>query len=179
MAIIKRAVASAANEKPADGVVKINSIEEPKAKQKAEAATKEPAKKAPAKKAPAKKAATKAPAKKAETAKAPAAKKSATAKTIEKKAAAKAPAKKATAKKPAEKKAPAKSSALKTALTVQYSGRDIRKEDIDKAFEGVWTYDMGRKMSEAKSVEYYYKPEESAVYFVVNGKSEDSGRFEI
>ena len=35
MAIIKRAVASAATEKPADGVVKINSIEEPKAKQKA------------------------------------------------------------------------------------------------------------------------------------------------
>ena len=78
MAIIKRAVASAANEKPANGVVKINSIEEPKAKQKAEivAEKKDAAvKKAPAKKAaaPAKKAAEKkaAPAKKTE-AKAPA-----------------------------------------------------------------------------------------------------------
>ena len=76
MAIIKRAVASSGNEKSANGVVKINSIEEPKAKQKVEAATakkedagkkveasvkKSEAKKAaPAKKAPAKKAAAKA-----------------------------------------------------------------------------------------------------------------------
>ena len=58
MAIIKRAVASAANEKSANGVVKINSIEEPKAKQKAEAAAadKSDAKKPAAKKPAAKKA---------------------------------------------------------------------------------------------------------------------------
>ena len=84
MAIIKRAVASAANEKPANGVVKINSIEEPKAKQKAEAAV-------ASKETPAKKAA--APAKKAATKKAPAKK---------------APAKASAAKKPAAKASDAK-----------------------------------------------------------------------
>lgn len=199
MAIIKRAVASAANEKPANGVVKINSIEEPKAKQKAEivAEKKDAAvRKAPAKKAaaPAKKAAEKkaAPAKKTE-AKAPA-KKSATAKPIEKKAPAKKPAaaakkttaakaateKKAPAKKPAaaaKKPAAAKTAAATATLTVQFNGRDFRKDDMDKAFEGVWTYDMGHKISEVKKVDYYFKPEESAVYFVVNDGTE--GRFEI
>ena len=48
---------------------------------------------------------------------------------------------------------------------------------MDKAFEGVWTYDMNRKMSEVKKVDYYFKPDESAVYFVVNDGTE--GRFEI
>ena len=175
MAIIKRAVASAANEKPANGVVKINSIEEPKAKQKAEAAaaSKEASAKktetAPAKKAEGKKAAAKPAAKKA----APAAKK-----TAAKKA---APVKKAAAKpaaaKPAAKKTAAKSAAIKTELTIQFNGHDIKKEEIDNAFEGVWTFDMHRKMSEVKKVDYYFKPEESAVYFVVNDGTE--GRFEI
>ena len=166
MAIIKRAVASAANEKPANGVVKINSIEEPKAKQKAEIVAE----------------------------KKDAAKKSATAKPIEKKAPAKKPAaaakkttaakaateKKAPAKKPAaaaKKPAAAKTAAATATLTVQFNGRDFRKDDMDKAFEGVWTYDMGHKISEVKKVDYYFKPEESAVYFVVNDGTE--GRFEI
>ena len=212
MAIIKRAVASSGNEKSANGVVKINSIEEPKAKQKVEAAAAKkedagkkaeaPAKKpeakkaAPAKKAPAKKAAAKktapakkstttakpiekkaeAPAKKAPAKKAAAAKKPAAAKKAA--PAKKAPAKKAApAKKPAAKAAATKQTALQAALTVQFSGRDVKKEDIDKAFEGVWTYDMGRKMSEVKKVDYYFKPDESAVYFVTNDGTE--GRFEI
>lgn len=213
MAIIKRAVASSGNEKSANGVVKINSIEEPKAKQKVEAAAakkEDDSKKAdaPAKKPAAKKAAPakKAPAKKAAAAKkaAPAKKSTTTAKPIEKKAdapAKKAPAKKAAAakkpaaakkaapakkapakkaapaKKPAAKAAAPKQAALQAALTVQFNGRDVKKEDIDKAFEGVWTYDMGRKMSEVKKVDYYFKPEESAVYFVTNDGTE--GRFEI
>ena len=203
MAIIKRAVASSGNEKSANGVVKINSIEEPKAKQKVEAATAKkedagknveasvkkseakkaaPAKKAPAKKAAAKKSATTAKPieKKAEASAkkvAPAKKPAATKKTAPAK---KAPAKKAApAKKPAAKATATKQNALQTALTVQYSGRDFTKADIDKAFEGVWTYDMGRKMSEVKKVEYYFKPEESVVYFVVNGNSEDSNHFDI
>ncbi|MCR5748308.1 MAG: DUF6465 family protein [Lachnospiraceae bacterium] len=190
MAITKRAVAPATTEKPADGVVKINSVEEPKAKQKAEASAKavdtkkpvsdekkaEPAKKPAAKKTEAKKPAAKKPAEKKAEAKKPAAKKPA-----EKKA---EPAKKPAAKKPAAKKAePAKkpaakkAEASKTVLTVQYNGRDITKESIDQAFEGVWTYDMGRKMAEVKSVNFYFKPEDSLVYFVTNDGTE--GKFEI
>ena len=184
MAIIKRAVASAATEKPADGVVKINSIEEPKAKQKVEAATKADGAKKPA-------ASAKAAAKKATTAKTAAKKPAASAKATAKKAAPakadeakKAPAKATAAKKPAasakataKKATTAKAAAAKTVVTVQYNGHDVTKEAIDKAFEGVWTYDMNRKMSEVKSVDYYYKPEELAVYFVTNDGTE--GRFEI
>ena len=197
MAIIKRAVASAAGEKSADGVVKINSIEEPKAKQKAEAAAvgkadtekaaKKPAakktaatKKPAAKKAPASKTAA-AAAKKA-TAEKPAAKKTETApkKAEEKKMAdtkKTTDSKKAAAKKPAAKKAAPKAAAVETKLTVQYGGVDTTKERIDEAFEGVWTCDMNRKISEVKSVNYYFKPEEHAVYFVTDDGTE--GRFDI
>ncbi|MCR5775742.1 MAG: DUF6465 family protein [Lachnospiraceae bacterium] len=202
MAITKRAVASAANEKPADGVVKINSVEEPKAKQKAEAvvatskdkAAPKKASKPAAKKAPAKKPAAKAPAKKAAETKTAAAKKSTTAKPIEKKAAAaakktttaakktttvkKAAAKKPAAKKPAAKKAAAsKASSVKTEITIQFNGRDYTKAEVDKIFEDVWKYDVGRKLSEVKKVDYYFKPEESAVYYVVDDGTE--GRFEV
>ena len=192
MAIIKRAVASAANEKPADGVVKINSIEEPKAKQKSEtAADKSTAKKPAAKKAAAKKPAVKKPAatKTAAAAKTTTAKKSTAAKPAEKKPAAakkttaakpaakKEAAKKPAAKKPAAKKAAPKAAAVNAMLTVQYNGIDTTKEKIDEAFKGVWTYDMNRKISEVKSVDYYFKPEEHAVYFVTDDGTE--GRFDI
>lgn len=173
MAIIKRAVASAATEKPADGVVKINSIEEPKAKQKVEAATKADGAKKTAAKKPA--ASAKAAAKKAETKKTTASAKTAAKKVTTAKTAAKKPA--ASAKATAKKATTAKAAAAKTVVTVQYNGHDVTKEAIDKAFEGVWTYDMNRKMSEVKSVDYYYKPEELAVYFVTNDGTE--GRFEI
>ena len=66
---------------------------------------------------------------------------------------------------------------VKEELTIQFGGRDIRKDDMDKAFEATWTNEFTRKMSEVKKVVYYYKPEESAVYFVVNDDTE--GRFEI
>ncbi|MBO5552303.1 MAG: hypothetical protein J5966_10135 [Lachnospiraceae bacterium] len=177
MAIIKRAVASAANEKSANGVVKINSIEEPKAKQKAEAAA---ADKSDAKKPAAKKAsAAKKPAAKKSTATAE--KKSTAAKPAEKKA--EAPAKKATAKKAAETKKPAakkaapKAAAISASLTVQFDGVDTTRERIDEAFEGVWTHDMNRKISEVKSVNYYFKPQEHVVYFVTDDGTE--GHFEI
>ena len=173
MAIIKRAVASAATEKPADGVVKINSIEEPKAKQKVEAAAQADGAKKTAAKKPA--ASAKAAAKKAETKKTTASAKAATKKATTAKTAAKKPA--ASAKATAKKATTAKAAAAKTVVTVQYNGHDVTKEAIDKAFEGVWTYDMNRKMSEVKSVDYYYKPEESVVYFVTDDGTED--RFEI
>lgn len=188
MAIKKRAVASAASEKSAEGVVKINSVEEPKAKQKTEAvvvakndetAKKPAAKKSAAKKPAAKKSATAKPIEKkaaAPAAKKPAAKKTAPVKaSAEKKA---APEKKAEApRKEAAKKPAAKAAALKTSITVEFGGRDINKDAIDKAFEGVWIYDVCRKMSEVKSVDFYFKPEESAVYYVTNDGTE--GRFEI
>ncbi|MBO6112195.1 MAG: hypothetical protein J6P45_04015 [Lachnospiraceae bacterium] len=103
----------------------------------------------------------------------PAAKKAAPAKKETKPAAKKAaPAKKAAAK----KAAPAKK-ALETVLTVQYNNKDVVKNDIDEAFKGVWEYDLKRNISEVKNVNYYYKPEESVVYFVTDDGTD--GHFNI
>ena len=41
----------------------------------------------------------------------------------------------------------------------------------------VWQYDLGNAPEEFKSVELYVKPEESAVYYVINGTT--SGSFGI
>ena len=62
-------------------------------------------------------------------------------------------------------------------MTIQLGGRDISRKDIEKAFEGVWTYDYNRKLSEVKSVDLYFKAEESAVYFVTDDGTD--GRFNI
>ena len=117
-------------------------------------AKKEEPKKAPAKKAAAKKtAAKKAPAKKA------AAAKKTTAKTTTK--AAKAPAKKA----------------VKAAMTLQFAGKEYTTDDLVKIAKEVWKHDLNRKVGDFKSVELYVKPEESKVYYVING--EVAGDFAI
>lgn len=85
------------------------------------------------------------------------------------------PGQKKTAKKPAAVK---EIKQTKPELYIQYGGHaDVSKKDIDKIFEDIWTKDMGRKLSEISTVTYYFKTEESAVYFVVN--NEVNGRFDI
>ena len=114
--------------------------------------------KAEVKKAPAKKAATtakKAPAKKAE----PKAE-------VKKETVKKAPAKKAAT---TAKKAPAKKAEVKSSVSVQFDGKEYKTEDFVKIAKDVWQYDLGNKVADFKSVELYVKPEESAVYYVING----------
>ena len=88
---------------------------------------------------------------------------------------AKAPAKKAPAKKAAEKPAaaPAKKAAareeIKETVTVQFAGKSYSSEDLVKIAKDVWKYDLGRNEEEFKTVELYVKPEESSVYYVING----------
>ncbi len=157
MAITKRAVAPAAvKDEPKTDVVKINPPVEATVSGAEVSAKKAEAKTAVKKAAPAKKAEAK-----------PAEKKTAAVKKTEAKPAAK---KAAPAKKAAEK-------AVNAELTVQYSGREYSTDEIRKAFEGVWTYDMGKKLADVKSVDLYFKPEESAVYYVVNG--DETGSFNI
>lgn len=90
-----------------------------------------------------------------------------------KKAETKAPAKKAAAKKaPAAKKA-----AVKESVSVQFSGKSYTTEELVKIAKDVWKYDLKKKVSDFRSVELYVKPEESQVYYVING--EVSGSFAI
>lgn len=135
---------------------------EPEKTPAVKAAVKEPAEaKAPAKKAPAKKTAVKKEAVKKETVKK---------ETVKKEPVKKAPVKKA-AEKPAA--APAKKAAakeeIKETVTVQFAGKSYSSEDLVKIAKDVWKYDLGRNEEEFKTVELYVKPEESSVYYVING----------
>ncbi len=80
-------------------------------------------------------------------------------------------AKKTTVKKTAAKKAVEK----KETFIVQFRGREVSREWIEQRFQDTWTKDYGRKISEVKTVSFYVKPEESAVYFVVNNDASDGG----
>lgn len=149
MADVKKAVAAA---KPiAKPVAK--PVVAPKAEAKAEV-------KAEAK-TPAKKVAEKAPAKKTE------------AKKVETK---KAPEKKASAK-PAAKKTTAEKKEVVAAINIQFAGKEYKTEDFVNIAKDVWKYDLGKKVADFKAVELYVKPEESKVYYVING--DVTGYFDI
>ena len=81
-----------------------------------------------------------------------------------------AAAKKTTAKKETVKKeAPAKKAAVKETVHLQFAGRTYTTEDLVKIAKDVWKYDLNQKVGDFKSVEFYVKPEESVVYYVING----------
>ncbi len=108
--------------------------------------------------------------------------------TEAKKPAAKKPGRKPAAKKPGRKPAAAKKetaakttttrkSAVKETVHVQFSGKTYTTEDLVKIAKDVWKYDLKKKVGDFKAVELYVKPEESVVYYVING--EERGQFNI
>ena len=82
-------------------------------------------------------------------------------KTTEVKAAAKKAAKPAATKKPAVKKE------IKVKTVVEYYGKQVDEKDILANVKKAWTK-SGKKVGDIKSVELYIKPEEAAVYYVIN-----------
>ena len=102
--------------------------------------------------------------KKAETA----AKKTAT-KKAEATAEKKTTAKKATAEKTvAEKKTTAKKATVKCEMQLQFAGKSYTQDELLQMAKDVWKYDLKQKTTDLKTVELYVKPEESAVYYVMN-----------
>ena len=79
--------------------------------------------------------------------------------------------------KAAVKKAPAKKAAVKENISVQFAGKSYTTEDLVKIAKDVWKYDLKQKATDFKSVELYVKPEESMVYYVING--DVTGNFAI
>lgn len=72
-------------------------------------------------------------------------------------------AEKAPAKKPAARKAPAKKAAAPVVtLTVQYMGKEMTQQAMVEAVKA-------QVEVEIKILDLYAKPEEAAVYYVVNG----------
>lgn len=118
----------------------------------------------------------------AETPKKTTAKKTAAKKETVKKETVKKTAAKKTAKAAEEAEAPKKVPAKRTrkvtsAVSVQFSGKSYTTEELVQIAKDVWTYDLGMNEKDFKTVELYVKPEESSVYYVVNG--EVSGSFGI
>lgn len=87
--------------------------------------------------------------------------KTAESKTAEAKAPAKKTAMPAAAKKPAGKKE------IKVKTVVEYYGKQVDEKDIIANVKKAWTR-SGKKVGDIKSVELYIKPEEAAVYYVIN-----------
>ena len=74
----------------------------------------------------------------------------------------KAPAKKAPAKKTTAKKD------IKVKAVVEYYGKQVEEKDMIAAVMKAWTK-SGRKVADIKTIDLYIKPEEGAVYYVING----------
>ncbi len=83
---------------------------------------------------------------------------------------------------PTKKAAPAKKAAapkaMKSAMYVQFAGKQFTESELvaaaKKAYMG-----LGHKAGDIKSLEVYLKPEESVAYYVVNGEGSDDYKIEL
>ena len=83
-----------------------------------------------------------------------------------------APKKEAPAKKAPAKKAPVKKE-IKTAVYVQYTGKEAEVEKLVAAAKKAYVA-AGHKETDIKTVEIYVKPEENTAYYVINGEGSDN-----
>ena len=70
-------------------------------------------------------------------------------------------------KKPAAKRTTKK--AVKTTLVVQAAGKEVSMEDAVARVKEAWVA-TGNKETDMKEIAVYVKPEEKAIYYVVNGE---------
>ena len=68
------------------------------------------------------------------------------------------------------KKVTAKKEAVKATVSVQFDGKSYTTEELVKIAKDVWKYDLKKKVGDFKTVELFVKPEESTVYYVINGE---------
>lgn len=105
-----------------------------------------------------------------------------------KKPGAKKPGRKPGAKKPGRKPAAAKKdaevkttttrkTAVKESVHLEFADKTYTPEQLVQSAKDIWKYDLHGKVGDFKSVELYVKPEESVVYYVING--DVKGQFPI
>lgn len=82
-------------------------------------------------------------------------------------AAKKTTTKKTTAKKTTARKTTAKKE-IKVSAFVEYFGKQVEEKEMIARVKKAWT-SSGKKIGDIKTMELYIKPEESAVYYVING----------
>lgn len=61
-------------------------------------------------------------------------------------------------------------------MFVEYQGKQVEDKAILASVKKAWT-EAGNKVGDMKTVELYIKPEESAVYYVINGT--ETGKVEF
>lgn len=93
-------------------------------------------------------------------------------KAEEVKAEVKAEVKEEAKKEPAKKATPVKAAKaeIKTALYVQFAGNEVTEADIIDKVKAAYVAE-GHKESAIKEINLYVKPEEYAVYYVINDKA--------
>ena len=57
---------------------------------------------------------------------------------------------------------------MKSSVVVEYKGKQVEEKDMIARVKKAWT-SSGKKIGDIKTMELYIKPEESAVYYVING----------
>ncbi len=57
---------------------------------------------------------------------------------------------------------------MKVKTIVEYYGKQVEEKDIIADVKRVWTK-SGKKVGDIRTMELYIKPEEAAVYYVING----------
>ncbi len=73
----------------------------------------------------------------------------------------------AKAAKPAAAKKTAAKKEIKVKTVVEYYGKQVDEKDIIADVKKAWTK-SGKRVGDIKSIELYIKPEEAAVYYVIN-----------
>lgn len=61
------------------------------------------------------------------------------------------------------------------AVFVQYAGQEYDINEIRAAVKKAWIEETGKKESDITEIQIYVKPEEAAVYYVVNGEVTEGG----
>lgn len=65
---------------------------------------------------------------------------------------------------------------MKTTLIVEHQGKQVEDKDMIAAVKKAWTK-SGRKIGDIKTMTLYVKPEEAAVYYVINATETGSVAF--
>lgn len=65
---------------------------------------------------------------------------------------------------------------IKTTLFVEYFGKQVEEKEMVAAVKKAWT-SAGNKVGDIKTIELYVKPEDAAVYYVIN--KTESGKVEF
>jgi len=66
------------------------------------------------------------------------------------------------------RKAGTKKAELKSEIHLQFGGNSYTQDELVKIAKDVWKYDLKQKVGDLESIELYVKPEEHAVYYVMN-----------